>query len=218
MVWVPVLAMPVPANAEPGSGVTGVNGLNHQTNTTTNDIANEVDISPGNLHYHFRRKAQIVDALLAEFQADARRVLDPPRESPLSLDDFWVFLHLLLEFKAAYRFLLRDMESLVAEYAGVEKAMRHFARGLTAVFELYVDGLAASGVIDIDAGDVPLVARNLSVIALFSQRFDTLIDQAESPDDSALRIAAAVLNVLKPYVHDGAAGDLDELATHYTHQ
>ena len=73
----------------------------------------------------------------------------------------------------------------------------------------------SSGVVEIDAADVPLVARNLSVIALFSQRFDTLVEQSESPDDSALRIAAAVLNLLKPYVHTGAAGELDELATHY---
>ena len=189
-----------------------------EPNTTTNDIANEVDISPGNLHYHFRKKSALVDALLAEFQADARRVLDPPSELPLSLDDFWVFLHLLLEFKAAYRFLLRDMESLVAEYPGVNRAMRHFARGLTAVFELYVAGLADSGVIRIDGEEIPLVARNLSVIALFSQRFDALVEKAESPDDSALRIAAAVLNVLKPYVDAGAAGHLDELASHYAHK
>ncbi|MDH3548773.1 MAG: TetR/AcrR family transcriptional regulator, partial [Gammaproteobacteria bacterium] len=46
--------------------------------TTTNEIANEVDISPGNLHYHFRRKEQIVEALLDAFQTDAQQVLHPP--------------------------------------------------------------------------------------------------------------------------------------------
>ncbi len=184
-----------------------------EPNTTTNEIADEVDISPGNLHYHFRRKADLVDALLAEFQADARRVLEPPSEQPMSLDDFWVFLHLLLEFKTAYRFLLRDMESLVAEYPRVDNTMRHFARGLTAVFELYLHALAASGVITIDDREIPVVGRNLAVIALFSQRFDALVERTGSADDSALRIAAAVLNVLKPYVHAGVASQLDELAT-----
>ena len=44
----------------------------------SDEIADEVDISPGNLHYHFRKKALIVDALLDEFRVDAARVLDPP--------------------------------------------------------------------------------------------------------------------------------------------
>lgn len=186
-----------------------------EPNTTTNEIADEVDISPGNLHYHFRKKADLVEALLAEFQADARRVLEPPDQEPLSLDDFWVFLHLLLEFKTAYRFLLRDLESLVAEYPKAGNAMRHFARGLTAVFELHLHALQDSGMIAIDNNELPLVSRNLAVIALFSERFDTLIDARASADDSALRIAAAVLNVLKPYVHAGARTELDALATHY---
>jgi len=186
-----------------------------EPNTTTNQIADEVDISPGNLHYHFRKKADLVAALLAEFQADARRVLEPPEEQPVSLDDFWVFLHLLLEFKEAYRFLMRDMESLVVEYAKVGSAMRHFARGLTAVFEIYLHALADSEIMSIDAGDRPIVSRNLAVIALFSERFDALVDLPRSADESALRIAAAVLNVLKPYVHAGASAELDALAGHY---
>ncbi len=186
-----------------------------EPNTTTNEIADEVDISPGNLHYHFRRKSDLVAALLAEFQADARRVLEPPAEEPASLDDFWVFLHLLLEFKTAYRFLLRDMESLVMQYPKVEHTLKHFARGLAAVFELYLHALAESGVITIDADEVPIVSRNLAVIALFSQRFDALVERSTSADDSALRIAAAVLNVLKPYVHLSVARQLDELATRY---
>ncbi len=186
-----------------------------EPNTTTNQIADEVDISPGNLHYHFRKKADLVAALLAEFQADARRVLEPPTEHPVSLDDFWVFLHLLLEFKEAYRFLMRDMESLIVEYSKVESAMRHFARGLTAVFELYLHALADSEIMSIDAGDRPIVSRNLAVIALFSERFDALVDLPRSADESALRIAAAVLNVLKPYVQAGASAELDALASHY---
>lgn len=83
-----------------------------EPNTTTNDIANEADISPGNLHYHFRKKSMLVDALLAEFQADVRRALQPPTNDEITLDDFWAFLHLLLEVFMAYRFLL-DRKSVV---------------------------------------------------------------------------------------------------------
>lgn len=188
---------------------------NGEPNTTTNEIADEVDISPGNLHYHFRRKSDLVDALLLEFQADARKILQPPDVSQDSLDDFWVFLHHLLELTAGYRFLLRDMETLAVEYPKVRNALKHFARALDASFELYLHAMADSGVIALGRDDAKLVSRNLAVIALFSEKFDALKGLAPAADDAALQSAGSILNVLKPYVAEGFAQHLAELAAYY---
>ena len=188
---------------------------NGEPNTTTNEIADEVDISPGNLYYHFHKKSDLVEALLLEFQADARQVLRPPESQQSSLDDFWVFLHHLLELTAAYRFLLRDMESLTVVYPKVRNALKHFSRGLTASFELYLHAMAAGGVVRPDDIDSRLVSRNLAVIALFSERFDALVDSQPAADDSALRIAGSVLNLLRPYVVEDSSQHLAELASYY---
>lgn len=186
-----------------------------EPNTTTNDIADEVDISPGNLYYHFHKKSDLVAALLAEFQADARKILRPPESRQTSLDDFWVFLHLLLEFSSAYRFLFRDMESLLIEYPKVGNALKHFARGLAASFELYLRAMASDGVIRLARGDMAATSRNLAVISLFSGKFDALVDTRRSADDSALQVASSVLNVLKPFIAADAALHLEELVSHY---
>ena len=183
--------------------------------TTTNQTADELDISPGNLHYHFRRKEQVVDALLDEFQADARRVLQAPRDVDITIDDFWVFLHLLLESTAAYRFLFRDLESLAESYPRVRRVLGHFAKGLAAVFELYLRELANSGFLNITEEDAVVIARNLAVIALFSERFDVLTGQATSADESALRVAISILNALKPFTNKAAVAHIEELAGHY---
>lgn len=188
---------------------------NGEPNTTTNEIADEVDISPGNLYYHFNKKSDLVEALLLEFQADARQVLRPPESQQVSLDEFWVFLHLLLELTAAYRFLLRDMESLIVEYPKVGIALKHFARGLAASFELYLHAMAAGGQIELEKRDMPIVSRNLAVTALFSEKFDALVDSPRTADDAAIHIAAAVLNMLKPFVAESAAAHLAKLATYY---
>ncbi|MBT8084284.1 MAG: TetR/AcrR family transcriptional regulator [Woeseia sp.] len=188
------------------------NGVPH---TTTNEIADEVDISPGNLHYHFRRKSDLVAALLAEFQADARRVLQPPQSESASLDDFWVFLHFLLELKAAYSFLLRDVDSLLAEYPKAGVAMKHFTRGVVAAFELYLHSLQQSAVIAIGDAEAAIVARNLAIITLFSGRLGGLLDDKQTPDAAALQTAAGVLSVLRPLVAASAADHFEELLSHY---
>jgi len=185
-----------------------------EPNTTTNEIANEVDISPGNLHYHFHKKSDVVEALLAEFQADARRVLDPPADAA-TIDDFWVFMHLLLETLAAYRFLLRDMETLVAAYPRVSRAWRSFSKGLLAVMQLYLEALNRSQALDIGGGDVALVSRNLVVTAMFSERYDAVSGAALSADDSAMRIALSALAILKPYAQPGSAAHLVALSDQY---
>jgi AcrR family transcriptional regulator len=183
--------------------------------TTINEIADEIDISPGNLHYHFRRKADIVDGLTAEFQADARTVLGPPPSDRLTLDDFWLFLHLLLEFTAAYRFMLTDTEVLAADYPKMGRALRHFARGLNATFELYLLGLGRNHLLNVDAQGVKSVGRNLAVIALMSERFDELTGATKDADDAAMNVARSILGLLKPLATAEAVRQLEELATHY---
>jgi AcrR family transcriptional regulator len=183
--------------------------------TAINDIADELDISPGNLHYHFRRKSDIIDALLAAFKADARTVLHPPDSDTLSLDDFWIFLHLLLELTAAYRFMLRDTEALAGDYPNVGRVMRHFARGLNANFQLYLLGLEEHGVLLLEKDAAAGISRNLAVIALLSERFDELIGDRRDADDASLHVARSIIRAVRPFATAESAAELDKLATHY---
>jgi AcrR family transcriptional regulator len=187
-----------------------------EPNTTTNDIANEADISPGNLHYHFHKKSLLVDALVAEFQADVRRALQPPAKDETTLDDFWAFLHLLLEVFTAYRFLMRDTETLVSSYPNVSRALKGFSLALVAIMQLYVEALRASAVLKISDREVPVMCRNLVVILLFSERFDEISGATSSAEVSALRIARSVLGVLLPYSSKESSNLIAALVDHYT--
>jgi len=187
-----------------------------EPNTTTNDIANEADISPGNLHYHFHKKANLVEALLAEFQADVRRVLVPPTGDDTTIDDFWAFLHMLLEVLTAYRFLLRDMETLVSTYPKVGHALKGFSKGLTAIMQLYIEALRRNDFLEVDDREVPVMSRSLVVIALFSERFDEVSGVASSVDVAANRIARSVLGILLPHSSQEVALLIEELAERYS--
>jgi len=153
--------------------------------------------------------------LTAEFQADARKVLHPPDSETVSLDDFWWFLHHLLELKEAYRFMLTDTEVLSDEYPKVARALRHFARAVNASFELYLIGLVRNAHLNTDMAGVKSTARNLAIIALMSERFDELVDAGRAADDAAIGVARSILGLLKPIASADTAAELEELATHY---
>ena len=186
-----------------------------EPNTTTNDIADETDISPGNLHYHFRRKSELLDALLAEFQADARNLLVQPNDEANAIDEFWGFLHLLIEMLVAYRFLFRDSETLRAQYPQVARALAGFSKGLTAATALHVQQLRHSGVLEMADDDVAEVCRNIVVATVFFERFEGMSGRDTGADQLALGIARSVLSILMPHAAADAAPVLAALTVAY---
>jgi AcrR family transcriptional regulator len=186
-----------------------------EPNTTTNQIADEVDISPGNLHYHFHKKSELVEALLAEFQADARRVLEPPTDNRATIADFLAFVHLLHEVLAAYRFLFRDMATLASAYPKTRHALRGFSKALTGTMQLYVEALRRNEQLLIDDKEVGSLCRNRVVLALFSERYDEVCDKAFNADTSALKAVRGTLGMLMPYSSAETKPVLAELTSSY---
>ena len=69
-----------------------------EPNVTTLDIANELEISPGNLYYHFKGKEALLEALVDDFLLSTHSLLVSPEEpDDASPDDLWLLLHLLFE-------------------------------------------------------------------------------------------------------------------------
>jgi AcrR family transcriptional regulator len=168
--------------------------------TTTNHIADELDISPGNLHYHFRTKADLVSAIVAEFEADSRVAITPPGTTPVSIDDIWVFMHLLLERLSMYRFLFRDFETVTAEFPGVEPKLRRFVVSLAGNVALHLLNLEESGALKTTAADRLILGRSIVVQMLFSEHLDALTGVAAQDDNSTVRAAQSVLHLLLPYL------------------
>lgn len=86
-----------------------------ESNITTLQIADEIDISPGNLYYHFKSKSDIVTELYDRYEHEIQELLAVP-EVEISVDDQWLFLHLLFETIARYRFLYQDLVNVLSRY------------------------------------------------------------------------------------------------------
>jgi AcrR family transcriptional regulator len=74
-----------------------------EPSVATTSIALEVGISPGNLHYHYHSKEEIVTDLLAEFRRRIEITLAAPEQRLPDAEDCWLFLHLVVEAIWKYR-------------------------------------------------------------------------------------------------------------------
>src|SRR6185503_9337318 len=81
---------------------------------TTADIADEMNISPGNLYYHFRNKDDIIGELYAAYEALVVPMLAVPDDPPPGVEDLWFMLHVLFERMREYRFLYRDLDEITS--------------------------------------------------------------------------------------------------------
>jgi AcrR family transcriptional regulator len=81
------------------------NEINTQT-ATTNHIAKAMSISPGNLHYHYRNREEIIRKLYLQLREEMSL---PINELPKTIESLNVHEKLLIEVQWKYRFFFREL-------------------------------------------------------------------------------------------------------------
>jgi AcrR family transcriptional regulator len=84
-------------------------------NVTTADIAAGAAMREGNLHYHFRRKEQLVEALFARFQEDELLVAERSIPDPADPSSYTDYQRGWFELMWRYRCFYRDATILFAQ-------------------------------------------------------------------------------------------------------
>ncbi len=187
-----------------------------EPNVTTTVIADEMEISPGNLYYHFHSKDEIVNALFADYEKEIEPLLTAPGSRPQGTEDIWLFLHLLFETIWKFRFFYRDINDLLTRNRLVET---HFQRILehkenTAV--TVCEGLAASGTLTATAGEIRALATNMSVVATFWLSFEHARRPRGEPDIG--RGVYQVMSLAAPYLQGEARRLLEKLSGEYVNK
>jgi len=88
------------------------------------DIANELDISPGNLYYHFKGKEELVIELFARFEDSLSALLRDHIDAKDSLEDNWLKFYIVFEQIYQYRFLYQNLSDIAEKYSAIDKRVR----------------------------------------------------------------------------------------------
>jgi len=181
---------------------------------STNRIAAELQISPGNLYYHFRSKEQIVEWLIRRLEQRIAPLADPA-VAVVALDDWWLTLHLGLEAITAYRFLYRDMDFLLHEYPRCGARVQHQVALSVRAAMRQCQQLLAAGVLRANAAEIAALARQIVFTATCWPTYSRLMHIGEAGAEGPEHAAYYLLALMSPYVDGASRQYLDYLRSKY---
>jgi AcrR family transcriptional regulator len=147
----------------------------HGENTVTSvDIAVELDISPGNLYYHFKGKDSLVTALMKMHEQQMQKLLVKDKLDTLHAEDIMYYLYLLVDSIYVFRFFYRSPADLVEKYPSIVRARKNILSSLRSQLTYLFDSLLQREVLLANKADSALLVDLVSLIITQSCQFDEL--------------------------------------------
>ncbi len=185
-----------------------------EANVTTNHIADELEISPGNLYYHFRNKDDIIEHLFMRYETRIDQALMIPEDHSPDLEDLWLQLHAVYECIWDYRFLFRDLVDILMRN---RKLRMHFSRILKRAADNATEvmhALVRAEVMRASADEIHATADNILVLATFWLNFSAVRGMRDEKE--AIRHGIhQVLMLLAPFLRDAERLHLNRLSGAY---
>ena len=172
--------------------------------SSTNHIALELEISPGNLYYHYPNKEQLIETLFSNYEVALQPLTNQSFTEPLSIEDIWFFLHLNFELALEYRFIYQDTDyitlkcpSLAAKFQSLlTEFFRTLVRLLTALLETGVLKVPSKTIIE----DISLNMLLICTQWIHFKKHLSGISEANISGDHFNQGIYQALSILLPYL------------------
>lgn len=190
-----------------------------EPNVTTTVIADELNISPGNLYYHYPAKDELINSLFQRYERALGELL-AAADSVRNVEDAWFFMHSLFELIWQYRFLYRDLNDLLSKNRRLEKHFQGVLERTSGAIQALLGGLRRSGAVTIDAREIEPTSTSMLVVLTYWLSYEYVRDprRALEPQHAQLALlrgARHVLELLAPYLEPGQRTHLLDLVAGY---
>ncbi len=189
-----------------------------EQNVSTNHIADEADISPGNLYYHFRSKDDIALELFKRYLLLVKPTLELEEYSTQEAEDLWLRLHLIFEAMGRFRFLFRDLSDLYNRIKNLRRALNGLLSMQRTALLALISGLQKNGVMQISDRDSEVLADNMLLVMTYWIPFAEVRGDPGLAGGKVLSESVArVLHLVIPYLREPEASEVEALAHTYRH-
>jgi len=185
-------------------------------NVSTNHIADEAGISPGNLYYHFRSKDDIALELFKLYLLHVQPTLELEEYAVQDVEDLWLRLHLIFEAMGRFRFLFRDLSDLYSRIKNLRRALNGLLSRQRTTLITLISGLRKNGIMQIDEYASEVLADNILLAMTYWIPFAEVRGDPGLADGKVLSASVArVLHLVLPYLREPEASQVEALAHTY---
>ena len=185
---------------------------------TTNHIAAELGISPGNLYYHFKNKEQIISELFSQLSQLLESRICLPSDRPLTFADKKAYLETTVESLWAFRFIYRDAQGFIHTSTKLSDIYSAFARSALEMLNSIYSGLVDAKLLN--ANKIEIEALSLNTFLVLGGWLEAVrscyLDEGQELSHSMIKRAVyQVLLLGRGFITDRARSAFTELEQHY---
>lgn len=131
---------------------------------TTNHIAAALDMSPGNLYYHYSNKQEIIKALTDQYQEQTLKMLELPDDRTVTAIDKITYFKALSDQLWTYRFLHRDVFHLVEKDQHFNQDYADFAKRVMYKVQKLYQAFVSAGLMRLTTIEMEALIVNIWII------------------------------------------------------
>lgn len=171
-----------------------------EANVTSVDIANDLDMSPGNLYYHFKGKEDITAALFSMYQERMKKILFSPNEEQLLIKEFFYFLYMIVETIHLFRFLNRNPSDLINKYPYIARGFKQLLKTKERGIEQILNHFAEQGDLHIKPPQLAHLTELISMILTQGLNYHGMKGADLNDSDITYHLLLKIFFVLAPYL------------------
>ena len=188
-------------------------------NASTNHIALELEISPGNLYYHYPNKEQLIEKLFNNYKQALQPLIQQTFTESLTIEDIWFFLHLNFELALESRFFYQDSDYITAKCPALTAKFQQLLRALYQTLTRLLTALSETGTLRVSSSHViEDISLNMLLICtqwIHFKKHLAGISEANIAGDHFNQGIYQVLSLLLPYLDQPHQEHLHKLRAAY---
>ncbi|MCG7561988.1 TetR/AcrR family transcriptional regulator [Pseudoalteromonas sp. McH1-42] len=190
--------------------------LHGERTITTNHIASNMGISPGNLYYHFKNKEDIIRNIFALYSEHLSTHFKPLEAHDEPVEQLTQYLDSLFELMWRYHFFYDNLNDILVRDDVLKKDYIAFQARLFEQVKAVVIGLRKAEVIAISNEDANELAHMLKMVVSFwtpyvkARRMTGVLEQQDIYNG-----IVKVLMLFKPYATSLSRDKIQHLQQHY---